>query len=203
LYKKKNYDMANNVTNIIKIIATEEAIKSIDDRFDLAGGYAETHTFVKAFYDNPQLTENGAVLNAWSYDNVGCKWIYVENNIDEGEWNIQSASYPPHEFLQRLFELVTEIDPDGYIENRYTDESYSPIGVMVFKKDDVGPKWSEIVEYDMVDPTDDMEFDDEGYEEAREGFMNDIYNFHEESIEICLETISLGEGENFKLLQSN
>jgi hypothetical protein len=55
----------------------------------------------------------------------------------------------------------------------------------------------------MVDPTDDMEFDDEGYEEAREGFMNDIYNFHEESIEICLETISLGEGENFKLLQSN
>jgi hypothetical protein len=203
LYKKKNYDMANNVTNIIKIIATEEAIKSIDDRFDLAGGYAETHTFVKAFYDNPQLTENGAVLNAWSYDNVGCKWIYVENNIDEGEWNIQSASYPPHEFLQRLFELVTEIDPDGYIENRYTDESYSPIGVMVFKKDDVGPKWSEIVEYDMVDPTDDMEFDDDGYEEAREGFMNDIYNFHEESIEICLETISLGEGENFKLLQSN
>jgi hypothetical protein len=195
--------MANNVTNIIKIIATEEAIKSIDDRFDLAGGYAETHTFVKAFYDNPQLTENGAVLNAWSYDNVGCKWIYVENNIDEGEWNIQSASYPPHEFLQRLFELVTEIDPDGYIENRYTDESYSPIGVMVFKKDDVGPKWSEIVEYDMVDPTDDMEFDDDGYEEAREGFMNDIYNFHEESIEICLETINLGEGENFKLLQSN
>jgi hypothetical protein len=203
LYKKKNYDMANNVTNIIKIIATEEAIKSIDDRFDLAGGYAETHTFVKAFYDNPQLTEDGSVLNAWSYDNVGCKWIYVENNIDEGEWNIQSASYPPHEFLQRLFELVTEIDTDGYIENRYTDESYSPIGVMVFKKDDVGPKWSEIVEYDMVDPTDDMEFDDDGYEEAREGFMNDIYNFHEESIEICLETISLGEGENFKLLQSN
>jgi hypothetical protein len=195
--------MANNVTNIIKIIATEEAMKAIDDRFELAGGYGDMEKFVKAFYENPELTESGSVLNNWSLDHVGSKWAYVENCIDEGEWNIQSASYPPHEFLQRLYELVTEIDPEGYIENRYNDETYAPVGVLVFKKDDVGPKWAEIEDYDMENPTDDMDWDDEGYDDAQMAFMDEIYDFQEKSIEDCHNTINLGEGEKFKTLQVN
>lgn len=192
--------MANNVTNIIKIIANEEAIKSIDDRFNLAGGYADTTLFVLAFYDDPDLSSDGQVLNEWLYDNVGCKWIYVENNIDEGQWNIQSASHQPHEFLQRLFQLVTQIDPDGYIENRWSDETYSPIGSIVFKKFNNLPQWCEIVEYDMVDRTEDIDSDDEEYEEAREEFNNNVYDFHEESISRCLQLIESGEGEHFKIL---
>jgi hypothetical protein len=195
--------MANNVTNIIKIVANEEAIKAIDDRFDLAGGYGDMDKFVKAFYESPELSENGGVMNSWSLDHVGSKWAYVENCIDGGEWNVQSASYPPHEFLQRLYELVTEIDPEGYIENRYNDEGYSPVGVLVFKKDDVGPKWAEIEDYDMENPTDDMDWDDEGYDDAQMAFMDEIYDFQEKSIEDCHNIINLGEGENFKVLQAN
>ncbi len=193
--------MANNVTNIIKIVANEEAIKSIDNRFESAGGYSDVAMFVKAFYDNPEISENGGVMNSWSLDNVGSKWIYVENNIDSGEWNIQSANYPPHEFLQRLYELVTEIDPEGYIENRYNDEGYSPVGVMVFKKDDQGPKWAEIEDYDMENPADDMDWDEEGYDEAQMSFMDEVYDFQEQSIERCHNIINLGEGEPFKQIK--
>lgn len=189
--------MANNVTNIIKIIATDEAIQSIDERFDAAGGYADTRTFVKTFYDNPELTESGDVLNSWSLDNVGSKWIYVENNVDEGEWNIQSASYPPHEFLERLYNLVTEIDPDGYIENRYNDEVYSPVGAMVFKKDNNGnPRWYHVEDYDFEEPDTDID-DDEG-EIEQEEFMDSIYEFHENAIIECHTFIEDDCGKEFK-----
>ncbi len=190
--------MANNVTNIIKIVANEEATRAIDNRFESAGGYSDVAMFVKAFYDNPEISENGGVMNSWSLDNVGSKWIYVENNIDSGEWNIQSANYPPQEFLQRLYELVTEIDPEGYIENRYNDEGYSPVGAMVFKKDEQGPKWVEIEDHDWDNPADDMEWDDEGYDEAQMNFMDDIYDFQEKSIQRCHSIIEKGEGEPFK-----
>jgi hypothetical protein len=193
--------MANNVTNIIRIIASDEVVDSIDNRFDSAGWYGETTKFVKAFYDNPELTESGAVLNNWSLDHVGSKWIYVENCVDAGEWNIQSANYPPHEFLQRLFELVTEIDPNGYIENRYQDETYSPVGAQVFKKDSEGqPRWYEVEDHDFENPTDDMDWDDEGYEEAQMEFTDSVYEFHEDSILECHNIIDSGEGKEFKTI---
>jgi hypothetical protein len=191
--------MANNVTNIIRIKANDEAIDSIDNRFDLAGGYGETTEFVKAFYDNPELTESGAVLNNWSLNHVGAKWIYVENCVDAGEWNIQSANYPPNEFLQRLFELVTEIDPDGYVENRYHDETYSPVGAQVFKKDSEGqPRWYEVENHDFETP--DTDYDDDDYEINQMEFMDSIYEFHEDSILECHNIIDGGEAKEFKII---
>jgi hypothetical protein len=194
--------MANNVTNIIRIVANDEAVESIDARFDSAGGYGETTDFVKAFYENPELTESGAVLNNWSLDHVGAKWIYVENSIDAGEWNIQSANHAPHEFFERLFQLVTEIDPDGQIEVRFNDETYSPVGAMLFKKDTDGlPRWYEVEDYDFENPTDDMDWDDEGYEEAQMEFMDSVYEFHEDSMIECHNMIDIGEGNEFKTLK--
>ena len=194
--------MANTVTNIIKIVANNAAIDAVDERFINAGGYSETGKFVKAFYDNPELSENGeGVMFSWSLDHVGSKWIYVENEIDNGEWNIASASYYPHEFLQRLFELVTVIDPEGYIENRYNDETYEPTGVVVFKKDSNGvPRWFEIEEQ-LENPTDDMDWEDENYDEAQSQFMDSIYDFQEESVAEAIETIASGSGNEFKTIQ--
>lgn len=194
--------MANIVTNIIKVYANEETLKSIDDRFENAGGYNDIAKFATSFYDSPDINESGALMNSWSLDHIGSKWAYVENAIDEGEWNVASANYPPHEFLQRLFELVTELDPNGYIENRYNDETYSPVGVQVFKKDSNGvPKYSEDEDYDMENPTDDMDWDDEGYDDAQSEFMDAIYDYHESSIQGCHDMIDMGDGKDFKVIE--
>lgn len=193
--------MANNVTNIVKVMANDEAVDSIDNRFESAGGYGETTEFVKAFYESPELTESGAVLNNWSLDHVGAKWIYVENCIDAGEWNIQSANYPPHEFFERLFKLASDIDPNAYIEVRFNDENYSPVGAMLFKKDAEGlPRWYEVEDHDFENPTDDMDWDDEGYEDAQMEFMDSIYEFQEDSILECNNMIDTGDGNVFKTL---
>jgi hypothetical protein len=193
--------MANNVTNIVKVMANDEAVDSIDNRFESAGGYVDTTQFVKSFYESPELTESGAVLNNWSLDHVGAKWIYVENCIDAGEWNIQSANYPPHEFFERLFQLASDIDPNAYIEVRFNDETYSPVGAMLFKKDAEGqPRWYEVEDHDFENPTDDMDWDDEGYEDAQMEFMDSIYEFHEDSILECHNMIDTGDGNVFKTL---
>lgn len=189
--------MANNITNILKIVANDDAVDSIDQKFDSAGGYGETTQFVTAFYENPELSESGDVSTEWSLNHVGSKWIYVENNVDYGVWNIQSANHPPHEFFQKLYQLVTEIDPDGYIEVRWNDEDSSSIGVMLYKKDDQSSKWCEVTDNDFVNPTDDMNSDDEGYETAQEDFMYSVYDFHQESMSKCHSTINSGDGHKF------
>lgn len=192
--------MANNVTNIVKIMANDLTLASIDQRFESAGGYAQTNQFVNAFYENPETTESGDVLNAWSLDHVGAKWVYVENCIDAGEWNIQSANYPPHEFFQTLFNLVSESDSNGWIEVRYNDETYSPVGVLLFKKDENGlPRWFELEDNDFENEADDMDWDDEGYEDTQQRFMDNIYEFQEDSMAHCHNIIDSNEGNEFKI----
>ena len=194
--------MANTVTNIVKIFANDEAIDKINERFEVAGGYSDMVKFAKAFYDEPEIIEGkdgeeGGVSVSWSLDNMGAKWVYIENDIDMDRWNIASANYYPHDFLKHLFNLVNEIDPDAYIVNKYTDETYDPTGVVVYKKDSDGePMWYEVEEV-FEDPTNDMDWDDEGYDEAREDFIYSVENFHDEQEEHCLKMIDEGDGRTF------
>ena len=124
-------------------------------------------------------------------------FIYIENDIDMDRWNIASANYYPHDFLKHLFNLVNEIDPDAYIVNKYQDETYDPTGVVVYKKDSDGePMWYE-VEQEFEDPTNDMDWDDDGYDEAREDFIYSIENFHDEQEEYCIKMIDDGDGRTF------
>ena len=82
--------MANTVTNFLEVVGTEEVKAAMDELFNNAGGYADTTQFVNTFYG----TEfEGGVSHDWLFENVGAKWIYVENEIGEGEWNISSAGY--------------------------------------------------------------------------------------------------------------
>lgn len=193
--------MANVVTNIVKIFANDEAIDKINERFEVAGGYSDMTKFAKAFYDNPEIIveKDGseAITNQWSLDNMGSKWVYVENDIDMDRWNISSASYYPHEFLMRLFELVNEIDPEAYVVNRYSDESYNPVGVVVYKKDSEGFfSWYE-AEKTMENPTDDMDWGDEGYQDKQEEFNYAIEDFQDEKEEYCVRMIDEGDGREF------
>lgn len=180
------------MTNILQIVGTDEVQDKMDDLFDNAGGYADTTQFVNTFYG----TEfEGGVKFDWLYDNVGTKWIYVENDIDNGSWNISSANYTPKEFWIHLYKMAVEIDPNVEIEVRYHDEGYQPVGGFVVKKDHEGnPAWSEQEDYDMEDPTAEMDWEDEGYDDAQMEFNEDV----EEAMTLCMEyahdTVLSGEG---------
>lgn len=184
--------MANNVTNYVEIVGTEEVIEAMDTRFENAGGYADTDKFVNAFYDTEY--EDG-VPHDWLFDNVGSKWIYVENAIDAGMWNIQSANYTPKEFWIHLYKLAAQIDPDVEIQVGFEDESYEPVGGFVIKKDHNGiPAWSMEEDYDVEDPTADMDWDDENYEETQMEFVDELDDIRTSLMNHCHDTIWSGEG---------
>jgi hypothetical protein len=193
--------MANTVTNIVQIYANDEAIDKINERFEVAGGYSDMVSFAKAFYDEPETVidkdgKEGVLIN-WSLDNMGAKWVYIENDIDMDRWNIASANYYPHEFLMRLFELVVEVDPDAYIVNKYNDETYDPTGVVVYKKDPEGFFAWYNYEESKEDPTNDMDWEDDAYEDERENFIYEIEEFHEEYEGYCIRMIDEGDGNQF------
>lgn len=188
--------MANNVTNYLEIVGTDEVIQAIDAKFDAAGGYAETDVFVNSFYGT---AFEGGVKFDWLYDNVGSKWIYVEHNIDSGNWNIQSANYTPKEFWIHLYKLAAEIDPNVEIQVKFQDESYEPVGGFVVKKDHTGvPAWSMEEDYDVEDPTADMDWEDENYEETQMDFIDDLEDTMTSLMNYAHDTVWSGEGNKLE-----
>ena len=150
--------MANTVSNYLHINGTDEVQNKIDELFLKAGGYAETNLFVNSFYNTEY--ESG-VPYEWLYDNVGTKWIYVENEIDIGRWNISSANYTPTEFWIHLHKLAVEIDPNVRIEVQYHDEGYEPIGAFIINKDsDKITQYANVEKYDITEL---LEEDEEGW----------------------------------------
>ena len=189
--------MANNVSNYLQIVGTDAVQDAMDDLFENAGGYAETTQFVNTFYGTDI---EGGVQHTWLYDNVGAKWIYVENCIDNGSWNIQSANHTPKEFWIHLYKLAVKIDPDVKVEVKYQDESYNPVGGFVVKKDHNGtPAWAESEEYDVEDPTVDMNWEDDGYDDAQQEFNEMLDDMQTGHINYAHDTVHSGEGTKIEL----
>ena len=189
--------MANTVSNYIEIDGNEEVVDHIDSLFENAGGYSDIVKFVSTFYENPGLNESGdAVMFDWMYDNVGSKWIYVENGIDTGMWNISSGNHPPVEFFQHLYKIASNIDPDVKILVKFEDESYEPVGAFAAMKDPNGvPSYHLDEDYDMEDPTVDMDWDDEDYDETQMEFREELEGVQDSCLEECIRVIGQGEGK--------
>ncbi len=188
--------MANNVTNYLEIIGNDDVVNAMDTLFENAGGYAETNKFVNSFYGTEY---EGGVPHDWLFDNVGAKWIYVENDIDAGSWNIQSANYTPTEFWIQLYKLAVEIDPKVEIQVKFQDESYEPVGGFVVKKDHEGvPAWSMEEDYDIEDPTADMDWEDEDYEETQMDFMDELDDVMTSLMNYAHDTVWSGEGNKIE-----
>ena len=74
-----------------------------------------------------------------------------------------------------MYQKAAEIDPNVEIVVKFQDESYEPIGAFVVKKDYQGnPGWSMEELYDVENPTEDMDWDDEGYDDAQMKFQEDL-----------------------------
>jgi len=180
--------MANYLKSMVEVHANEETIKYLDGLLDKAND-GEITTFAQTFYDNVEVSEGGGVMNSWSLDNVGSKWTYMEDITGDGSFTLTSAWYPPKEFFIHLYKMLVEKDPNVFIEVQYEDEGYDPIGAIVIKKDKDGTPciWQE--EDEMEDPTVDMDWEDEDYEETQMEFMDSLYERQQEMLRECHDLI--------------
>ena len=185
------------MNNHLNIVGTEAVKDAMDDLFENAGGHAETHKFVNSFY---HTDFEGEVRHTWLFDNVGTTRIFVEEHIDKGVWNIQSADQTPKEFWIHLYKLAVNIDPDVEIEVKFQDESYKPVGGFVVKKDYSGvPAWSIEEAYDLEHPKADTDSEDESYNEAREMFNEKKNAVIKSLVNYAHDTIWSSEGIKIEL----
>ena len=199
--------MANNLKSFVQVKGNEEVVKLIDSLIDKVNDNdtdSAVTAFATAFYDDVELSEDRGVMNTWSYDNLGSKWTTLYDVLDEAEFSIESAWYPPKQFFIHLYNLCFPLDNDVVIEVRYEDETFNPVGALVVKsvthygeEDETteGRLWSEEVE--MEDPTVDMDFDDEDYDEVQMEFYEGLYDTQVRLLSNCMEMIEL-DGLSFE-----
>jgi|TARA_R110000796_G_scaffold141200_1_gene257465 hypothetical protein len=190
--------MANNLKSFVTIKGNEEVTKLIDSLVDKVNDNdsdSPVTAFATAFYDEVELTEDRGVLNTWSNENLGSKWTTLYDAIDEGEFSIESAWYPPKQFFIHLYNLCVKVDGNVEIEVTYEDETYSPIGAIVIKKDRDGtPCMWEEEDNDIENPLEDMDWDDEKYDETSEEFYESLYDNQQSLLGLCHELV-ITDGE--------
>ena len=172
--------MANNLKSFVNIKGNEQSVKLIDSMIEKVQNNdsdGSIPAFATAFYNDVKRGENGGVMNDWSLKHLGSKWTTLYDVKGEGEFSIESAWYPPKEFFIHLYNLCVKLDENVEIEVTYEDETYSPIGAIVIKKDRDGTPcmWSE-EDNDIVNPLDDMDWDDENYEATSQEFYESLYD---------------------------
>jgi hypothetical protein len=193
--------MANNLKSFITVKGNEEVTKLIDSLVDKVRDNKDDGpitAFATTFYDEVDLNEDRAVMNDWSYDNLGSKWTTMYDAIDEGVFSIESAWYPPTKFFARLFEICFPVDNDVIIEVTYEDETYSPVGAAILKAIDYGEDEVQLegciwVEEDrgLEDPTVDKDQDDEDYDVVQMEFIESVDYRQQELLDECRRLIDL------------
>jgi len=181
--------MANNLKSMIEVHGNEEVLKKVDELLE-GVEYSDVTSFANGFYNDVEMGESGGVLNTWSVENLGTKWTLLYDIQGDGAFSIESAWYPPIKFFIHLYNLLVEVDPEVFIEVTYEDETYSPIGAVVIKKDKDGTPciWQE-EDDEMEDPTVDMDWDDEEYEDTQMEFMDSVYERQHELVLQCHDLI--------------
>ncbi len=180
--------MANYLKSMIEVHGNEEVVKKVDELLE-GVEYSDVNTFAKAFYSDVEEGENGGVLNTWSSENLGPKWTYLYDIQGDGAFSTESAWYPPVKFFIHLYNLLVDIDPEVFIEVVYEDEGYEPIGAVVIKKDKDGTPCIWVEEDEMEDPTVDMDWEDEDYDETQMKFHEDLYERQQEMLLECHDLV--------------
>jgi hypothetical protein len=194
--------MANYLKSMIEVHGNEAVVAKVDELLKDVK-YNDVASFARAFYENVEVTETDGVLNTWSVDNLGSKWTYLYDIMGDGEFSIESAWYPPLRFFTHLYNMMVEIDPEVFIEVRYEDEAYNPIGGVVIKKNSEGEArlyQEEDDEYEYPDEDDyyDEEEEDtdyDAYESATMDFMDEVGQRQSEMVLFCHDMIDEGDGD--------
>ena len=191
--------MANNLKSFVEVKGNEKVVKLIDSFIDKVNGNESDSpitAFATAFYDDVDLTEDRGVLNTWSYDKLGSKWTTLYDVIDQGAFSIESAWYPPKKFFIHLYNLCFPLDNEVVIEVKYEDETFDPVGALVIKtlthegdegEVSEGRLWVE--ETEMEDPTVDMDWDHEDYDQTQMEFYDSVAETQDNLLSQCMELV--------------
>ncbi len=191
--------MANNLKSFVELKGNEKVVKLIDSLIDKVNGNESDSpitAFATAFYDDVDLTEDRGVLNTWSYDKLGSKWTTLYDVIGQGAFSIESAWYPPKKFFIHLYNLCFPLDNEVVIEVKYEDETFDPVGALVIKtlthegdegEVSEGRLWVE--ETEMEDPTVDMDWDHEDYDQTQMEFYESVAETQDNLLSQCMELV--------------
>ena len=193
--------MANVMTTYVKIKnLDEETHKKLVDLYQTE---SESFTdkdllphFNKLYDRNFNDTDNFYGI-AFMNDNVGSKWL----NIEFGCWSteefkqfsdtvdlvLESAWNVPTLYLEKLTEVLTEINKDVVLYGTYEDESWEPMGAFVYAYD-----YDDIEDYDEEVEVEEM-LQDEDY---RYEVMNDLREHRDLLYEAYLEVKAEREEED-------
>ena len=153
--------------------------------------------FPDLFVDGTDVTYDMVEEYSWTTDNVGAKWCHIENyDTFDGSFSLNSAWATPEAGLEKLMEMLGEVDPDLVAYVSYIDEMPNFVGANVMTKDGVEEyeEWT----YDelrdiMLERVEGLkeEYDSETEEFTEEG--NDMFWEHQYEIVEELQNTFLDE----------
>lgn len=163
--------MANVMTTYVKIVnLDEESHKKLVDLFQTKGETFQQEDLLPHFnklYDREFNDTDNLCGIGFMNDNVGSKWLQIEfgswstekfvKEESEVDLILESAWNVPVLYLEKLTEVLTEINKDIVVYGTYEDEAWEPIGAFVYAYD-----YDDIEDYDDEVDTELM-LDDEEY----------------------------------------
>ena len=184
--------MANIMTTFVKIInLNEESHNKLVDLFQTEEKSFTEKDLLPHFnklYDRDFNDTDNFYGVAFMNDNVGSKWLNIEFGCwsteefkqysDTVELVLESAWNVPTKYLEKLTQVLTEINKDIVVYGTYEDESYNPMGAFVYALD-----YEDIEDHDEEVDFNDM-LDDEEYKDE---VMNEIQELRDALYETYLE----------------
>jgi hypothetical protein len=141
----------------------------------------------KLFGENFKNEEE--ISRDWITENVGSKSLEIEvsNGIgeefeEEVELIVSTAYNVPTEYLQKLVEILNQIDKNAVVYGTYEDENYSPVGAFIY-----GYDYDDIEDYDGDVDFEQMLDDDDYRDEIYEGIAQLRDNLYEGYLQVKKE----------------
>jgi hypothetical protein len=127
--------MANNMDTTLTIAKLDEqSFNKLKEIFNDGTNeyYTDTKHAIKQMYGDVDTNSLD-----WWYEHIGSKWLTIEASVDDKfEESVQlyltSAWDVPTPFLEKLRDILVEINKDVVLYGTYQDESLDPQGAFVF-----------------------------------------------------------------------
>ena len=164
--------MANHVSNYIVIHgANSQAVKMVREIFRQENpddSEVWTADLVNRVFDNVWPKGEEDYDRNWVEENCGAKWFHGYLESDEEDYlqlNLESAWSPVRGWVQRLYEVLSQVSPDVWITNKFEDEGYGFAGFMLVGKEWFNEECMEMDEWEAEKFFEDDNLRDSFYEE--------------------------------------
>ena len=180
--------MANHMDTTLTIAnLDQQSFDKLKEIFDDGSNkyYCNVEHAIKKMYGDIQLDGIGLT---WWYDNIGTKWLEIESSVDSYfESSVQlymtSAWSVPTAFLEKLRDILVEINKDVVLYGTYQDEGLDPIGAFVF-----GDEYDDMEDLD-IEIDWDRYWEGDNADEYREEIYKELYEHSDAMYESYLEIV--------------